>query len=76
MGPDRQFGSFGFCFGPNGRFSTHFGPYLMFWDLTELWPMWPICPDGTLHKRALFETSNKTRLYRPPAAPLTPIEMI
>ena len=47
MGPDRRFGSFGLCFGPNGRFSTHFGPYLMFLDLTELWPMWPICPDGT-----------------------------
>ena len=47
MGPDRRFGSFGLCFGPNGRFSTHFGPNLMFLDLTELWPIWPICPDGT-----------------------------
>ena len=34
MGPDRRFGSFGLCFGPNGRFSTHFGPNLMFLDLT------------------------------------------
>ena len=55
MGPDRRFGSFGLCFGPNGRFSTHFGPYLMFLDLTELWPMWPICPDGT--RRALTDDS-------------------
>ena len=55
MGPDRRFGSFGLCFGPNGRFSTHFGPNLMFLDLTELWPMWPICPDGT--RRALTEDS-------------------
>ena len=55
MGPDRRFGSFGLCFGPNGRFSTHFGPNLMFLDLTELWPMWPICPDGT--RRALTDDS-------------------
>ena len=55
MGPDSRFGSFGLCFGPNGRFSTHFGPYLMFVDLTELWPMWPICPDGT--RRALMDDS-------------------
>ena len=55
MGPDRRFGSFGLDFGPNGRFSTHFGPNLMFLDLTELWPMWPICPDGT--RRALTEDS-------------------
>ena len=55
MGPHRRFGSFGLCFGPNGRFSTHFGPYLMFLDLTELWPMWPICPDGT--RRALTDDS-------------------
>ena len=34
MGPDRRFGSFGLCFRPNGRFSTHFGPNLMFLDLT------------------------------------------
>ena len=34
MGPDRRFGSFGVCFGPNGRFSTHFGSNLMFLDLT------------------------------------------
>ena len=47
MGPDSRFGSCGLCFGPNRRFSTHFGPYLMFLDLTELWPMWPIWPDGT-----------------------------
>ena len=55
MGPDRRFGSFGLCFGPNRRFSTHFELNLMFWDLTELWPMWPICPDGT--RRALTEDS-------------------
>ena len=55
MGPDSRFGSFGLCFGPNGRFSTHFGPHLMFLDLTELWPMWPICPDGT--RRALPDHS-------------------
>ena len=55
MGPDRRFGSFGLCFGPNGRFSTHFGPNLMFLDLTKLWPMWPICPDGT--RRALTDDS-------------------
>ena len=55
MGPDRRYDSFGLCFGPNRRFSTHFGPYLMFLDLTELWPMWPICPDGT--RRALTEDS-------------------
>ena len=29
MGPDSRFGSFGFCFGPSGQFSTHFGPVLM-----------------------------------------------
>ena len=34
MGPDRRFGSFGLCFGPNRRFSTHFGPNLMFLDRT------------------------------------------
>ena len=47
MGPDRRFGSFGLCFRPNSRFSTHFKPNLMFLDLTELWPIWPIYPDGT-----------------------------
>ena len=30
MGPDRRYDSFGLCFGPNRRFSTHFGPHLMF----------------------------------------------
>ena len=45
MGPDRRFGSFGLYFRPNGRFSTHFGPYLMFLDLPELWPIWPILAD-------------------------------
>ena len=45
MGPDRRYDSFGLCFGPNGRFSTHFGPNLMFLDLTELWPIWPILAD-------------------------------
>ena len=45
MGPDSPYDSFGLCFGPNRRFSTHFGSNLMFLDLTELWPMWPICPD-------------------------------
>ena len=34
MGPDSRFGSFGLCFGPNGRFSTHFGPNLMFLERT------------------------------------------
>ena len=58
MGPDSRFGSFGLCFGPNGRFSTHFGPNLMFLDLAELWPIWriladmarwpPTSPDGRL----------------------------
>ena len=47
MGPDRRHNSFGLCFRPKRRFSFHFGPNLMFEDLTELWPMWPICPDGT-----------------------------
>ena len=42
MGPDRSQDSFGFCFGPNCRFSTHVGPNLMFLDLSELWLMWPI----------------------------------
>ena len=46
MGPDRRFGSFGLCFGPNGRFSTHFGPHLMFLDLTELWPCGRYGPTG------------------------------
>ena len=55
MGPHRRFGSFGLCFTPNGRFSIHVGPYLMFWDLTELWPMRPIWPEGT--QRALTEDS-------------------
>ena len=55
MGPHRRFGSFGLCFGPNGRFSTQFGPNLMFLDLTELWSMWPIWPDGA--RRALTEDS-------------------
>ena len=53
MGPDSRFGSFGLCFGPSGRFSTHFEKKLMFLDLTEHWPLWPICPDGT--RRALTE---------------------
>ena len=30
MGPDRRYDSFGLCFGPNRRFSTHFGPNFMF----------------------------------------------
>ena len=34
MGPDRPYDSFGICFGPNGRFWTHFGPNLMFLDGT------------------------------------------
>ena len=55
MGPDRRLGSLGLCFKPNGRFSTHFGPNLKCLDLTELWPMWPICPDGT--RRALTDDS-------------------
>ena len=55
MGPDRRFGSFGLRFGPNGQFSTHFGANLMFLDLTELWPMWPKCPDET--RRALTDDS-------------------
>ena len=55
MGPDRRYDSFGLCFGPNGRFSTHFGPNFMFLGLTKLWPMWPICPDGT--RRALTDDS-------------------
>ena len=45
MGPDRRYDSSGLCFGPNRRFSTHFGPNLMFLDLTELSPMWPILAD-------------------------------
>ena len=55
MGPDNRFGSFGLCFGPNSRFSTHFGPNLMFLDVTKLCPMWPIWPDGP--RRALTEDS-------------------
>ena len=55
MGPDWRYDSFGLCFGPKGRFSTHFGPNLMFLDLTKLWPMWPICLDGT--RRALTDDS-------------------
>ena len=47
MGPDSRFGSFGLCFGPNRRFSTHFGQNLMFFDPTKLWPMWPLWPNGT-----------------------------
>ena len=46
MGPARRYDSFGLCFGPNGRFSTHFGPNLIL-DLPESWPMCPICPDGS-----------------------------
>ena len=34
MGPDSRFGSFDFCFGPNGRFWTHFKPNLMFLERT------------------------------------------
>ena len=52
MGLDSRFASFGFCSGPNRLFSTHFGPNLMFLDLTELWPM---CPLGA--RRALTEDS-------------------
>ena len=55
MGPDRRFGSFGLCLGPNGGFSTHFESNLMFLDLTELWPILtnmarrpPTNPDGRL----------------------------
>ena len=55
MGPDRRYDSFGLCFGPNRGFSTHYGTNLMFSDLTELWPMWPICADGA--RRALTEGS-------------------
>ena len=61
MGPDSRYSSFGLSFGPNGQFSTHFGPNFMFLDLTELWPMWPIYPDGT--RRAL--TSPDGRLDGP-----------
>ena len=35
MGPDKRYDSFGLCFGPNGRFSTHFEPNLMFLDRTQ-----------------------------------------
>ena len=35
MGPDRRYDSFGLSFGPNRRFSTHFGPNLMFLDRTR-----------------------------------------
>ena len=76
MGPDRRYDSFGLCFRPNGRFSTHFGPNLMFLDLTELWPMWPICPDGT--RRALTDDSmdpyrctTKIRTHTDPRRALT-----
>ena len=58
MGPDRRYSSFGLCFRPNGQFSTHFGPNLMFLDLTELWP---ICPDRTQRD----PTSPDGRLDRP-----------
>ena len=80
MGPHRPQGSFGLCFGPNGRFSTHFGTNLIFLDLTELWPMWPICPDGT--RRALTDDSmdpyrctTKIRTHTDPRrAPTSPDE--
>ena len=36
MGPDNRFGSFGFCFAPNGRVSTHFGPFSMIWARTDI----------------------------------------
>ena len=52
MGPDSRFGSFGLCFGPNGRFSTHLGPYLIFGRFGRYWPIWP---DGP--RRALTEDS-------------------
>ena len=76
MGPDSRYDSFGLCFRPNRRFSTHFGPNLMFSDLTELWPMWPTCPDGT--RRALTEDSTdrywcttKIRTHTDPQRALT-----
>ena len=37
IGPDMPQDSFGLCFGPNRRFSTHFGSNLMFWPGPELW---------------------------------------
>ena len=37
MGPDRRYDSFGLCLGTNRRFSTQFGPNLMF-----------LAPTGTL----------------------------
>ena len=48
MGPDMPWDSFGLCFRPNRRFSTHFGPNLMFLaptgtlvslDLRLAWPL-------------------------------------
>ena len=36
MGPDRPQDSFGLCFGPNGRFWTHFGPFSMIWARTDI----------------------------------------
>ena len=36
MGPDMPQDSFGIFFFPNGRFSTHFGPFLMIWARTDI----------------------------------------
>ena len=36
MGPDGTWDSFGLCFGPNRRFSTHFGPFSMIWARTDI----------------------------------------
>ena len=59
MGPDMPWDSFGLCFGPNGRFWTHFGPNLMLlegtgtvvnedWTWAEAWAnlgLWPTLDD-------------------------------
>ena len=41
MGPDRRYDSFGLCFKPNRRFSTHFEPFSMIRARTDiLHPTW------------------------------------
>ena len=57
MGPDKRFDSFGLCFKPNRRFSTHFGPDLVFldrtgtlvshdWTWADLGRLWPTLGRG------------------------------
>ena len=52
MGPDSRYDSFGLCFRPNRRFSTHFGPN------------WCLAPSMCLRHRELMLRQDRCLLLR------------